>query len=84
MFDKELYRRFRGVVETIFGGSETKHGNRTRCRLEHTRNVDVMLYGVRHNINSYLRLIAVEKVNRDVVLFILWINSTTSKAPISL
>lgn len=78
MFDKELYRQYRGVVESVFGGSETKHGNRTRCRLEHTRNVDIIAYAIRHNINSYLRLIAVEKVRRDIVSYILLINSTTS------
>ena len=30
MFDEKLYRRLRGVAETIFG-SETKHGNKTNA-----------------------------------------------------
>jgi hypothetical protein len=56
-FDGELYRRYRGLVEGVFGGMETRYGNKTRCRLEHTRAV-----ALAHNIRAYLRALAVAEV----------------------
>lgn len=57
-FDGELYKKFRGIVEGVFGGLETRYGNRTRCRLEHTRRVSIMPMALAHNIRAYARAIA--------------------------
>lgn len=77
-----LYRLIRGIVEGVFGGSETRYGNRIRYRLDHTREIGVMMLGIKQNIDSYLRLIAYEKVFREnsgiSYVFALWIYSTTS------
>jgi hypothetical protein len=68
-FDEAVYKQFRGIVEGIFGGLETRYGNRTRCRLEHTRRVSILLMALAHNIRAYARAIAlveiVEKGNQD-------------------
>ena len=63
-FSKELYKKFRGIVESVFGGLETRYGNRTRCRLEHTRRVSIMLMALAHNIRAYARAIALVEIVR--------------------
>jgi len=67
IFDENegLYKQMRGIVEGIFGGTETKYGNRTRFRLDHTQNLFVICLGVKQNVNSYLMLIAYEKVFKE-------------------
>jgi hypothetical protein len=65
-FDEELYKKFRGIIEGIFGGMETRYGNKTRCRLEHTRKVSVMLMAVAHNIRAYLKTLTfIEIVGKE-------------------
>jgi hypothetical protein len=65
-FDLSLYRRFRGLVEGVFGGMQTRYGNRTRCRLGHTRKVSILLIALAHNIKAYAKAVAlVEIVRRE-------------------
>jgi hypothetical protein len=61
-FDESTYKKFRGIVEGIFGGLETRYGNRTRCRLEHTRRVSIMLMALAHDIRAYARAIALVEI----------------------
>lgn len=60
-----LYRLIRGIIEGVFGGSETRYGNRIRYRLDHTRDIALIALGIKHNIDSYLRLIAYESVFKE-------------------
>ncbi|RMF90337.1 MAG: hypothetical protein D6733_04150 [Methanobacteriota archaeon] len=53
-FDPEGYR-MRGVVEGLFGGSEVRYGNETRCKLTSHRLKDVLLKALSFNIRAYLR-----------------------------
>ncbi|MFQ5800323.1 MAG: transposase [Candidatus Hydrothermarchaeales archaeon] len=53
-FDEEGYR-MRGVVEGLFGGSEVRYGNETRCRLTSHRLKDVLLKALSFNLRAYLR-----------------------------
>jgi hypothetical protein len=61
-FDEELYKQYRGIVEGVFGGLEARYGNRTRCRLEHTRRVSIILMALAHNIRAYVRAIALVEI----------------------
>jgi len=51
-FNKDVYRN-RGIIEGVFGGTETKYSNRTRCRLDHTREVSVLLIFLAQNLKTY-------------------------------
>ncbi|MFH1774413.1 MAG: transposase [Methanobacteriota archaeon] len=63
-FDKLVYKQFRGIVEGVFGGMETRYGNATRCRLRHTSRVSIMLMALAHNIRAYARAIALVEIVR--------------------
>lgn len=56
-FCETIYKQFRGMVEGVFGGTETGYCNRTRCRLHHTRQTHVMLLAVVQNLKAYARVI---------------------------
>ena len=66
---RETYR-LRGLVEGIFGGSEVKYGNRTRCRLSRSRKVDCLLMIVSHNLRTYMRALALKELKIFVLLWI--------------
>jgi len=51
--NREIYR-YRGLIEGVFGGTETKYGNRTRCRLPKSRRVDCLLMVISHNLRTYM------------------------------
>ena len=51
-FKGNLYKQIRGRIECIFGGTTTKHDNKTRCRLETTRLNDTNLYAFSHNLQT--------------------------------
>ena len=58
---RETYR-LRGLIEGIFGGSEVKYGNRTRCRLSRSRKGDCLLMIVSHNLRTYMRTLALKEL----------------------
>jgi len=66
--NKQIYR-YRGLIEGVFGGTETKYGNRTRCRRTKSRKIDCLLMVVSHNLRTYMRALAL----RDLEIFLLWI-----------
>jgi len=66
---REVYR-YRGLVEGAFGGTETKYGNRTRCRLAESRKVDCLLMVVSHNLCIYMRALVLKEL---VIFVLLWI-----------
>lgn len=55
-FCEEIYKQFRGMVEGVFGGTETKYNNRTRCRLHRTHQTHVMLLAVAQNLKTCFRV----------------------------
>jgi hypothetical protein len=67
--NKKLYRR-RGLIEGVFGGLETKYGNRTRCRRPKSRRIDCLLMVVSHNLRSYMRALALKKLE---IFILVWI-----------
>ena len=67
--NREIYR-YRGLIEGVFGGTETKYGNRTRCRLPKPRRVDCLLMVVSHNLRTYMRALALEQMKIFVLLWI--------------
>ena len=54
-FNNDAYKQIRGRIECIFGGTTTRHDNKTKCRLEITRQNDCNLYALSHNLHTYLR-----------------------------
>ena len=67
--NKETYR-LRGLIEAVFGGLETKYGNRTRCRLSKSRRVDCLLMVVSHNLRTYMRALVLREMKIFVLLWI--------------
>ena len=56
IFDEELYRKFRGVIEGIFGGLETRRLLFTRYRKKSMRMKHIIAMAIVHNINTYMAI----------------------------
>jgi len=67
--NREIYRH-RGLIEGVFGGTETKYGNQTRCRLRKSRRVDCLLMVVSHNLRTYMRALALKELKIFVLIWI--------------
>jgi hypothetical protein len=59
-YNNEARKQNRGLVETPFGGLETENQMKTRCRKPKHKNIFTCLLGLKHNIKSYLRAIALK------------------------
>jgi len=59
-YDNESRKKTRGLVEGLFGGFETEMNMKIRCRKPHHRNIYLGLLGVKHNLRTYLRAIALK------------------------
>lgn len=59
-YDNESRKQNRGIVEGLFGGFETETDMKIRCRKPHHRDICLGLLGVKHNLRSYLRAIALK------------------------
>ena len=57
-YDNEARKKNRGLIEGVFGGFETETDMKIRCRKPHHRDLAVALFGVKQNIRTYLRAIA--------------------------
>ena len=55
-FDYEIYKKIRGIIETIFGGFEIKGLSKTRLRKDQQRHKYSLIIQIRHNLNNLLRL----------------------------
>ncbi|MBI2597646.1 MAG: transposase [Candidatus Diapherotrites archaeon] len=51
-FNNDAYKQIRGRIECVFGGTTTRHDNKTKCRLEATRQNDCNLYAFSHNLQA--------------------------------
>ena len=81
---EHLYKQYRGVIEGVFGANETRNGNKTRCRLWHTRTVHGLMFSVVHNLKSYIKCIELEKavmkrVKISLIIWIYWTNPVITK-----
>jgi len=56
IFDKELYRKFRGIIEGIFGGLETRRLLFTRYKKKSMRMKHIIAMAIVHNINTYMAI----------------------------
>ena len=54
-FHKLLYKSLRGVVETVFGGATNAGLILTRSKKVHTRRLDTLMLGLRHNLYANLK-----------------------------
>ena len=54
-YNNELRKKFRGLVEGVFGGMETETYNKLRYRLDKTRKTYIALRALSHEIRTYLR-----------------------------
>jgi hypothetical protein len=48
------------MIEGGFGGMETAYNNKTRCRLETTRQTDVILVAVIQNLKTHFKVLTFE------------------------
>lgn len=65
---RDIYR-YRGLIEGVFGGTETKYGNQTRCRLRESRKIDCLLMIISHNLRTYMRALTL----KELKIFLIWI-----------
>ena len=68
MFDEEVYKKYRGVIEGVFGGLETRRLLFTRYRKTSMRMKHIIAMAIVHNLQTYM-----------AILFFILIYSTTPK-----
>src|SRR3989339_1608049 len=54
-YDNEARKRFRGMVEGLFGGTTTDNGNKTRFVKDRCRKTHIALMALSHEIRTYFR-----------------------------
>jgi len=54
VFDEELYKKFRGVIEGIFGGLTTRRLLFTRYKKKSMKMKHIIAMAIVHNINTYM------------------------------
>jgi len=74
VFDEELYRKFRGIIEGVFGGLEIRRLLFTRYRKKSMRMKYIIAMAIVHNINTYMA----------ISLFILIFSTTSPSGKIAL
>lgn len=57
LFNKNIYKNLRGVVETVFGGATNAGLILSYARKEHNRRLDTLILAIRHNLMSHMRLL---------------------------
>ena len=56
IFGETLYKKFRGVIEGIFGGLETRRLLFTRYKKKSMRMKHIIAMAIVHNINTYMAI----------------------------
>ena len=56
IFDEEIYKRYRGIIEGIFGGLETRRLLFTRYKKKSMRMKHIIAMAIVHNINTYMAI----------------------------
>lgn len=55
LYNNNLRKLIRGMVEVVFGGMETETGNKTRFKLDKTRKLYVAMRALTHQMRTYFR-----------------------------
>ena len=55
VYNNELRKKMRGLVEGVFGGMQTETDNKVRYKLDKTRKTYIALRALAHEIRTYLR-----------------------------
>jgi len=55
LYNNNLRKQIRGLVETVFGGMQTETDNRIRFKLDKTRKLYVAVRALTHQIRTYFR-----------------------------
>ena len=61
-YDNEARKKFRGLIEGIFGGMTTENSTRTRFVKDRNRKTHVALMALSHEIRTYFRAIAIKAI----------------------
>lgn len=61
-YDNEARKKFRGLIEGVFGGITTENGTVTRLRKDRNRKTHVALMALSHQIRTYFRAIAIKAI----------------------
>ena len=54
-YDNEARKRFRGMVEGLFGGTTIENDNKTRFVKDRCRKTHIALMALSHQIRTYFR-----------------------------
>jgi hypothetical protein len=61
-YDNEARKKFRGLVEGVFGGLTTENGTRTRFVKDRNRKTHLALMALSHEIRTYFRARAIKAI----------------------
>lgn len=59
-YDNEARKKFRGLIEGVFGGMTTENNTRTRFVKDRNRKTHLALMALSHQIRTYFRAIAIK------------------------
>ena len=63
LYNNNLRKQIRGLVETVFGGMQTETDNRIRFKLNKTRKLYVSIRALTHQIRTYFRALVYKALN---------------------
>ncbi len=61
-YDNEARKKFRGLIEGVFGGLTTENGTVTRFKKDRNRKTHMALMALSHEIRTYFRAIAIKAI----------------------
>ena len=61
-YDNEARKKFRGLIEGVFGGMTTENGTRTRFVKDRNRKTHLALMALSHEIRTYFRAVAIKAI----------------------
>ena len=75
LYNNNLRKQIRGLVETVFGGMQTETDNKVRFKLDNTKKLYVSIRALTHQIRTYFRALVYKALSY-------WLSfATTSKNP---
>lgn len=63
IYNNNIRKQIRGLIETVFGGMETETNNRIRFNLDKTRKLYVGIRALTHQIRTYFRALVYKALN---------------------
>lgn len=61
-YDNEARKKFRGLIEGVFGGLTTENGTLTRFKKDRNRKTHMALMALSHEIRTYFRAVAIKAI----------------------